>query len=58
MNDNDFGRYFENFLDENAYVMVNKRELFDLIDANKKNLKTIAKLERRLEKCTKSTSKK
>ena len=56
MESQDFGKYFETFLNDHAYVMVKKRELYALIDANKKNLKTIARLERRLEKCKKSTS--
>jgi hypothetical protein len=56
MEPNDFGKYFNAYLDDNAYVMVKKRELYALIDANKKNLKTIAKLERKLKKCKKSTS--
>ena len=51
MEPKDFGKYFQTFLDENAYVMVKKKELYALIDANKKNLKTIAKLERKLKKC-------
>jgi hypothetical protein len=56
MEPQDFGKYFQGFLDDNAYVMVKKKELYALIDANKKHVKAIAKLERRLEKCTKSTS--
>ena len=58
MEPQDFGEYFETFLNDNAYVMVKKRERYALIDANKKNLKTIARLERKLRKCKNTPSKK